>query len=906
MPSSDQLLTVLEERYRDFVHYNRQRLEILRRLLPPHRQRLLSLIPLLFQINHHQTPGYVDGLLYNPGVYGFRLTDELRRLRAEFVPKSRSPSTGVRRKPLIDCIASIGSAGTLAQTPKSDLDIWIVVSDEASQGTYDLLEEKAAKIHEFLLSQDKTLDMTFYMASPARVRRHYFGAVSDDSAGSALGKLLKEEFYRTCVVWTGKFPLWWCVPPNVSKMQEYFEWSAGYDMAKAPFISDIMDMGPIERSKPEQYLAAVLWQTNKSLTSPFKSLLKLTAVNAAADSPGQKSIAERLRLNVAQNPTHGRVTDPYLCLFDYCATYWRNRERDDCVRLMADMFFLKLHEGQKQKEKDKNADRMTRTQDQYDEAMYRKRAEVRGMLYSWGHSGERQRELANIKEWNFMRGMSYRADIQDFVLAAYDRVMVRLNELGIKLERGEVTALRDDVDESALSLLREFSTISQKVDTYYGRARCKIDPVPPAFREILHQNTYTFRFDPQADRGKRWALSEAVPVKVEGEEGDEEGEEGADSPAATGTTKLEAAPAEALDKSTRKLRLPTDEPKATEVRTTARCNSDGEEIEEEPSPGMDENFSSLDAAPPKPGDLRYKPTAEELESDEWEIREEALLAGGSALFLSAWLAANKLASPQTNYRLEFGGRSSAANEMRPLINKLSQLFEHPLYVDQMDESKFKEPAIPYRAFVSFDFEGQRHYRKKATDTDTVVMRKTSMAKSFKPGTILRISLAEQDSYGVVRVREVPVERYSIRSLLIRLLNNFAYASPTDVRKQVMFHSADEEFHEQFAEWMSGLFFSAHAYFQSSSAKNSPRPHFVSTIGSKLALIWRNSSGKIDVRYQEAVKPLVDLIKGPLPVNWNFDVGFDPRLPKLTGLRSLLIPPPAEEESEATKGAKQGT
>ncbi|MFQ5560300.1 MAG: hypothetical protein ACE5FU_06935, partial [Nitrospinota bacterium] len=55
-----------------------------------------------------------------------------------------------------------------------------------------------------------------------KIRQDDFGGSNKESVGSSLGKVLKEEFYRTMILVCGKRTLWWIMPPGVSD-QEYLE-----------------------------------------------------------------------------------------------------------------------------------------------------------------------------------------------------------------------------------------------------------------------------------------------------------------------------------------------------------------------------------------------------------------------------------------------------------------------------------------------------------------------------------------------------------------------------------------------------------------------------------------------------------------------------------------------------------
>ena len=48
------------------------------------------------------------------------------------------------------------------------------------------------------------------------IRDNVFGYSEDEGYGSAQGCLLKEEFYRTALVLTGRKPAWWFAPPKIA------------------------------------------------------------------------------------------------------------------------------------------------------------------------------------------------------------------------------------------------------------------------------------------------------------------------------------------------------------------------------------------------------------------------------------------------------------------------------------------------------------------------------------------------------------------------------------------------------------------------------------------------------------------------------------------------------------------
>jgi len=795
-----------------FTHYNKQRLHIMKQLAPPGRYELLSAIPLLFHVNNVRAPGYVAELGPNPGVYGFKLTDDIRNLRKEFISKNFLTSVGTVDEPLVLSIASIGSAGTVAQTDKSDFDLWIIAKDTITEREWKLLEKKGKAIKQFLVSQDEHIDVNFYLGTPERIRNHNFGAVSDDSAGSALGKLLKEEFYRTCVVWGGKIPFWWMCPEEVNTPEGYRAWWGAFEPLRVPFKDDLMDLGPLERGTLSQFLAAVLWQTNKSLASPFKSLLKLAVVNTYAENMKAELLAEQVRRNVHVNPTHGDSTDPYLCLFTYAANALLQKQDKQGERLLAEMFFLKTIGSD---------DSFRVTVQTLDATINRKRAEVRDWIRRYGLGKDDMRDLENINNWGFKRGLEYRAIVQAFVKRVYDRVMVYLHRLGITLDRGVIRLLREEVDRDAVTLLQEFSTISEKVDCFYGMAIPKVQPVPSSFRKMLHQSAYALIFDPNAASDKRWAIQEEVPLGVK--------------------SALKYLPEQGTEEAEAMLK------KAKSTRMMSRA-----EMEKHIREGT---VASTNAAP----------VPEEEDPLEQELYEEAmqqqlLVSGRSVINLIVWLALNKLTNIRTMYRVKIGPKNRPVRELRSLMLLFKNNFGHALYEDGMPESAFKDPPKPLRAFLSFDFAQHSHFREDQ-DADKVTERDTKEADGS--GGLERMTYAIQDTYGICRVRTVDARRYTPGSMMARILRDFRDIKTSDLGSYVFLHAADTREHEAFLKDFTAVLYRVHETFRKMPERKGLGVRYVTKVRDSYIVITRGLNGNITGISPGPMRELLKYLEKPI-------------------------------------------
>jgi len=105
-------------------------------------------------------------------------------------------------------------------------------------------------------------------------RNRFATGTAGESAGSALKLLLKDELFRTHILVAGKMPLWWLLPPGLSPAE--YEREAHRLLATVPGLADnCIDIGTIGDIPQDEIFGACLWQFNKALASPFKSVIKL-------------------------------------------------------------------------------------------------------------------------------------------------------------------------------------------------------------------------------------------------------------------------------------------------------------------------------------------------------------------------------------------------------------------------------------------------------------------------------------------------------------------------------------------------------------------------------------------------------------------------------------------------------
>ncbi len=319
-----------------FDAYNRRRRARLEAQVGPRLSQALDLLPLLLHGNEPGLPGSVEDPACPVGIAGYSpAAADLQLLRRRF-PAARGKRAGVLR-PALDLVAAMGSAGTIGFAEDSDLDLWLCHSDAlAEPRLLALYREKVRGVEAWLNTQGGR-KIHLFLQPTDHIRANDFGQTDVEGCGSALGALLKEEFYRTAVVLAGLTPAWWAVPPGVDP--------EGHDAHLAALAADpcfpaaeFLDLGWVARVPLGELFGAAIWQIVKGWTAPFKAALKMGLLEKmVAAGPGSQALCEVLKAQVLR----GEEPDPYCLLFDEVLTHYRiggDREAQD---LLARCFYLK-------------------------------------------------------------------------------------------------------------------------------------------------------------------------------------------------------------------------------------------------------------------------------------------------------------------------------------------------------------------------------------------------------------------------------------------------------------------------------------------------------------------------------------------------------------------------------------
>ena len=283
----------------NYLAYNDFRKAIFSELSPKDAEAILYQLPWMLSVNDPAVPGYVQHL-ERKGIMVHGVTSDrtLMARDATFKKMFNIKTAGPLLRPMthalvIEGLYTIGSSGTISQTAASDCDIWVCIDKSCyDQKAMECLSQKLNLIKDWMDANLK-MPVYFFICDIEDIRKGHFGNLDEESSGSAQRNVLKEEFYRTSILINGKIPLWWaCFEPDA--VCDYQTLERQY--AKGAFEDyDFIDMGALASVDSDEYFGAALWQFNKALTHPLKSVIKMLLLEMLLAAPREELLCHRFR-----------------------------------------------------------------------------------------------------------------------------------------------------------------------------------------------------------------------------------------------------------------------------------------------------------------------------------------------------------------------------------------------------------------------------------------------------------------------------------------------------------------------------------------------------------------------------------------------------------------------------------
>ncbi len=470
-----------------FLAYNAARQEKVIEVLPKKIKPLYRVIPFLLHVNVRSVPGYIDNKEAVFGIYHFDVSKEfIADLLAVF------PDTAIFRNDLqgilpkgskfpIKSLYLMGSLGTLVQSPESDFDYWVCIFKEMhTSKELELLGQKCREIEEWAIER-YNLEIHFFLTDIKAVRSNDFGVSDKESTGTSQAKLLKEEFYRSCIRVAGRVPLWWCLPTKVTDKQ-YEAIRAKIKDSKKVNTELLIDLGNLDLITREEFFGAAIWQICKAMDSPFKSVLKMALLEVLMEmQQGESLLCNRLKstvhdLNIPIVNT--KEFDSYALLFDCILDYFREKNRSQELDLFQKCLYIKSET--------KCSEAVPK-----EKVLSTKEKLVRSYITDWKWSAEKIAHLDDYCNWSFEEVWSLGKEVHTFMIGCYQRISQHLKTM---------------TNHEHMISQNDLTVIGQKISSFYKPKPNKINFLKRAFDHGLWLDNCSISMSPNKIPSERWTL----------------------------------------------------------------------------------------------------------------------------------------------------------------------------------------------------------------------------------------------------------------------------------------------------------------------------------------------------------------------------------------------------------------
>ncbi len=324
-----------------FLHLNQARFSRARAALRPVQQEVIDVLPLLFHVNHPGLPGYVSE--ETPSGISNYLKEGPAILAARHLFKKFQYHRSIYRDYDIQSLFLIGSSGTIAQSNKSDFDVWLCHAPGLSDQQLAELREKSTQIEEW--ADGYNIEVHFFLMDAERFKRGEVLDLSTESSGTAQHDLLLDEFYRTALWLAGNYPLWWLVPPaEEGNYEQYTD-----NLLRKRFVDagEYIDFGGLGNMPAEEFFGAAVWQIYKGVDSPYKSLLKILLMEIYAhEYPHINFLSLMFKRAIYEEYDESfdlNNVDPYIMLANKLTSYLDEKNDQQRLELVHRCLYFKIN-----------------------------------------------------------------------------------------------------------------------------------------------------------------------------------------------------------------------------------------------------------------------------------------------------------------------------------------------------------------------------------------------------------------------------------------------------------------------------------------------------------------------------------------------------------------------------------
>jgi len=466
-----------------FLRFNQYKIDQARKVFSEPCRSVYMTIPRLLHVNQQGLPGYVEGDV-PCGIYNYSID-----LQSQFCGEQLFPDHIIRRNenlnPVIHSLLLVGSMGSIAQNEKSDLDYTLLVDKSSLSGNDLELFQKKLDLIETWIWEEYRLETHFFINDYREVKNNIFGESDSESTGSALGKLLKEEIYRTLILVAGKIPFWWIVPVETS--DELYEnllkqVNEGQTLLDK---NDFIDIGNLAEISDGEFFGGSIWALIKSFNSPFKTLMKMGLL--------EEYIFNKIPFNLLCHQIKKKVfsgddsypIDPYLMLYERVEKFFQNAKSDNEIDALRIAFYMKTRTRI-------DSTRLCNSSDNSQHSALLK------LIESWDWPPMKLKDLSAYTTWQMQHKAALGSRINKILMNSYKNISEKNKTLG---------------GGQSLITKKDTHLLGRKLFSFYGRSPDKIENQFSLVEGKTAENALTFLYDRTGLKGKpTWYLIRGITL----------------------------------------------------------------------------------------------------------------------------------------------------------------------------------------------------------------------------------------------------------------------------------------------------------------------------------------------------------------------------------------------------------
>ncbi|MCK3655753.1 adenylate cyclase [Pasteurellaceae bacterium Macca] len=413
--------------------------------------QVFCLLPFLLHYNLPTLPGYVVGA--PKGIAQFQPNQQQQHWLGETFLANLSQEE--LSSFAFDGLYAMGSTGSITQTSRSDLDLWLCHSHPFDEISRTILKQKLANIKQWAM--DLGVEINFFLMNPAEFKaKKYTSGVTKEHNGSAQHFFLLDEFYRSAIRLAGKPVLWLHLADDRASYQALIQ--QGCDCG-ALDLNDWIDFGDFSSLSANEFFGASLWQLYKGTQNPYKSAIKILLLESYSQTyPKTNLISKQFKQRLLGSEEVNFHFDPYLemlCLVTEYLTQSKEFVRLDRLR---QCFYIKSVEGQD------SAQRLS---------------ELNTLAKTWGWSAEEIALLQQRPQWKIKQATSHQQMLVEHLLHSYRNLIQFARKFQLN-----PSIMPQDIDMIMRKLYLEFEFQPSKTFLIHPKIASNLSETAVTFLEV--------------------------------------------------------------------------------------------------------------------------------------------------------------------------------------------------------------------------------------------------------------------------------------------------------------------------------------------------------------------------------------------------------------------------------------